>query len=124
MLRLNIRRPKLAGFIARKENNASGLLRITFKHIALPPDLSQDRQAQLRGLRPPKTHNPDVAIRGPRPHSKDIVTFALLFELPRFPRPAPPCNSLQLHVFPIAVSATYIPSRRSPNVNRLNVLYP
>src|SRR5882762_9265305 len=32
-----IRRPELAGFVARKENYAPGFLRITFKHNALPP---------------------------------------------------------------------------------------
>src|SRR2546426_1259996 len=37
VFRLNIRRPELAGLIARKEDDAPGFLRIAFKHIALPP---------------------------------------------------------------------------------------
>src|ERR1700693_1964439 len=38
MLGLYIGRPELAGFVARKKDDASGFLRITFKHNALPPD--------------------------------------------------------------------------------------
>ncbi len=37
VLRLNIRRPELAGFIARKKDDAPCFFRITFKHIALSP---------------------------------------------------------------------------------------
>src|SRR5271165_6112154 len=37
VLRLNVRRPELAGFIAREKDDAPCLLRITFKHIALFP---------------------------------------------------------------------------------------
>ena len=40
VLGLNIRRPELACFVARKEDYAPGFLRITFKHNALPPDAS------------------------------------------------------------------------------------
>src|SRR5579864_87936 len=36
MLRLDIRRPELAGFVACKENDAPCFLRIAFKHNALP----------------------------------------------------------------------------------------
>src|ERR1043165_3894068 len=36
MLRLDIRRPELAGFVACKEDNAPCVLRIAFKHNALP----------------------------------------------------------------------------------------
>src|SRR5580692_8960924 len=39
MLRLDIRRPELAGFIACEKDYAPGFLRIAFKHDALPPDL-------------------------------------------------------------------------------------
>src|ERR1700685_3800151 len=84
MLGLNIRRPKLAGFVARKENNASGLLRITFKHIALPPDFLPRPPGSAR--RSQSSRNPslvNVAISGPRPYCKDIETFVLLFELPK-----------------------------------------
>src|ERR1039458_10033097 len=38
MLGLYIRRPELACFVARKENDAPGFLRVTFKHNALSPD--------------------------------------------------------------------------------------
>ena len=38
VLGLDVRRPELACFVARKKNDASGFLRITFKHNALPPD--------------------------------------------------------------------------------------
>ena len=37
VLRLNIRRPELAGFIARKKDDAPCFFRIAFKHIALLP---------------------------------------------------------------------------------------
>src|SRR5258708_688937 len=37
VLRLNIGRPELAGFIARKKDDAPRFFRITFKHKALPP---------------------------------------------------------------------------------------
>src|SRR5437588_12774925 len=36
VLRLNVRRPELAGFVARKKDDAPGFLRIAFKHGALP----------------------------------------------------------------------------------------
>ena len=42
MLRLNIRRPELAGFVARKKDDAPRFFRITFKHKALPPWLPKD----------------------------------------------------------------------------------
>src|SRR5581483_4832617 len=36
VLRLNVRRPELAGFVARKEYDAPGFLRVTFEHMPLP----------------------------------------------------------------------------------------
>src|ERR1700722_2985694 len=39
VLSLNVRRPELAGFVAREKDDAPGFLRIAFKHNALPPDL-------------------------------------------------------------------------------------
>src|SRR5882724_10088764 len=39
MLSLDVRRPELAGFVAREKDDAPGFLRIAFKHNALPPDL-------------------------------------------------------------------------------------
>src|SRR5579863_7521279 len=39
VLSLDVRRPELAGFVAREKNDAPGFLRIAFKHNALPPDL-------------------------------------------------------------------------------------
>src|SRR5579863_6099831 len=41
MLCLNIRRPKLAGFITRKKDDATRLLRIAFKHITLSPEFQE-----------------------------------------------------------------------------------
>src|SRR5271167_3184132 len=41
MFCLNIRRPKLAGFVARKKDDAPRLLRITLKHKTLSPELSR-----------------------------------------------------------------------------------
>jgi len=35
---LNVRRSKLAGLVARKENDAPRFLRITFEHIPIPPE--------------------------------------------------------------------------------------
>ena len=35
---LNIRRPKLAGLVPRKEDDAPGFLRIAFEHIPIPPE--------------------------------------------------------------------------------------
>ena len=37
VLRLNIRRPELAGFVAREKDDAPCLFRITFEHITLFP---------------------------------------------------------------------------------------
>src|SRR5579872_6758901 len=37
VLGLDIRRPELTGFIARKKDDAPGFLCITFKHNTLPP---------------------------------------------------------------------------------------
>src|SRR5580698_8021452 len=54
VLSLDVRRPELAGFVARKENYAPGFLRITFKHIALPPDLP--RREKLRPLDLPQPY--------------------------------------------------------------------
>jgi hypothetical protein len=39
VLGLNIRRPELAGLVARKKDDAPGFLRIAFKHITLPPEI-------------------------------------------------------------------------------------
>src|SRR5579864_1829136 len=36
VLSFNIRRPELAGFVAREKDDAPGFLRIAFKHDALP----------------------------------------------------------------------------------------
>src|SRR5258708_1630921 len=47
MLGLNIRRPELACFVAREKDYASGFLRVTFKHNALPPDASGRKGADL-----------------------------------------------------------------------------
>ncbi len=45
VLRLNVRRPELAGFVAREKNYTPGFLRIAFKHnVPLPPDLSSGRE--------------------------------------------------------------------------------
>src|SRR5580704_5561825 len=52
VLRLNIRRPELAGFIAREKDDAPRLLRITFKHMALSPELSGSVPGQFRGPAP------------------------------------------------------------------------
>src|SRR5580692_13110707 len=52
VFRLNIRRAELAGFIARKEDNAPRLLRITFKHMALSPELSGSLTGQSGGPAP------------------------------------------------------------------------
>src|SRR5271166_6029387 len=37
VLGLYVRRPELAGFVAREKDDAPGFLRIAFKHNALPP---------------------------------------------------------------------------------------
>jgi hypothetical protein len=52
MFRLNIRRPELAGFIAREKDDAPRLLRITFKHMALSPELSGSFPGQSSGPAP------------------------------------------------------------------------
>ncbi len=52
MFRLNIRRPELAGFIAREKDDAPRLLRITFKHMALSPALSGSFLGQSGGPAP------------------------------------------------------------------------
>src|SRR5580658_8016572 len=39
VLSLDIRRPELAGFVACEKNDASGFLRVAFKHNAPSPDL-------------------------------------------------------------------------------------
>src|ERR1700680_4277239 len=52
MFRLNIRRPELAGFIAREKDDAPRLLRITFKHMALSPELSGSFLGQSGGPAP------------------------------------------------------------------------
>src|SRR5713101_866062 len=57
VLSLNIRRPELAGFIARKKDHAPCFFRITFKHKALPPWLSQGPQSCACG-RPLGNHWP------------------------------------------------------------------
>src|ERR1700751_2157980 len=43
MLRLNIRRPELAGFIASEKDDAPGFLGITFKHKTLSQVLGKNR---------------------------------------------------------------------------------
>src|SRR5882724_8849103 len=48
MFGFDIRRPELAGFVARKKDNAPSFFRITFKHKALPPWLSRDHDSSLR----------------------------------------------------------------------------
>src|SRR5438105_5748664 len=66
MLRLNIRRPELAGFVAREKDDAPGFLRITFKHKTLPRVLeTPDRLPPTRI--PPRTLWPllHYAIRVP-----------------------------------------------------------
>src|SRR5437588_4564373 len=66
MLCLNIRRPELAGFVAREKDDAPGFLRITFKHKTLPRVLeTTDRLSQARI--PPRTLWPlrHYAIRVP-----------------------------------------------------------
>src|SRR5271169_1715887 len=52
MFRLNIRRPELAGFVAREKDDAPRLLRIAFKHMALSPELSGRRRGQPGGPAP------------------------------------------------------------------------
>src|SRR5579862_175036 len=49
MLSLNIRRPELAGFVARKEDYASGFLRVTFKHMPIPLKLGPRRRLKPAG---------------------------------------------------------------------------
>jgi hypothetical protein len=54
MLGLNIRRPKLACFVARKKYYAPGFLRVTFKHDALPPDVpAEEARGPLSPYRNP-----------------------------------------------------------------------
>src|SRR5689334_7976004 len=50
MLGLDVRRPELAGFVARKKDDAPCFFRIAFKHKALPPWLPQG--SPLMRLRP------------------------------------------------------------------------
>src|SRR5260370_19060669 len=47
MLSLDVRRPELACFVARKEDDAPGFLVITFKHNALPPDVPAEEALGL-----------------------------------------------------------------------------
>src|SRR5208283_2591456 len=47
VLRLYVRRPELACFVARKKDYAPGFLRIAFKHNALPPELFRPRRRLL-----------------------------------------------------------------------------
>src|SRR6266481_6328858 len=47
VLCLYIRRPELAGFVARKEDDAPGFLRIAFNHNALPPDVPAEEALGL-----------------------------------------------------------------------------
>src|SRR5215469_15975602 len=54
VLGLNIRRPELAGFIAREKDDAPCFLRITFEHIApsprVPPAASLETPKELLAL--------------------------------------------------------------------------
>ena len=59
VLRFNVGRAELAGLITRKEDDAPGFLRITFKHIALP--LSSRGEVGQRA-RPPFHGNPSSPI--------------------------------------------------------------
>src|SRR5438552_17682430 len=59
VLRFNVGRAELAGLITRKEDDAPGFLRITFKHIALP--LSSRGEVGQR-TRPPFHSNPSSPI--------------------------------------------------------------
>src|SRR5579862_7261342 len=78
MLRLNIRRAELAGFITGKEDNASGFFRITFKHKALPPELPEKALlAKPADSGQACNHNATI--------SRENLSILLLIQLPRIP---------------------------------------
>src|SRR2546425_4492207 len=86
VLGLNVGRAELAGLITRKEDDAPGFLRITFKHIALP--LSSRGEVGQRA-RPPFHGNPSSPIplcnQGTnRPTIKSCNRLVLLLMAPQF----------------------------------------
>src|SRR5207248_854684 len=58
VLRFNVRRTELAGFIAREKDDAPGFLRIAFKHDALPLTFAVEKN--LWPLDLPEPHKPKI----------------------------------------------------------------
>jgi hypothetical protein len=83
VLRLDIGRPELAGFVACEKDDAPGFLRIAFKHNALPPDFPGRENVvrptyRTRSLILPTLFYRHYAIKGPQNQSTE--TFFQTFD--------------------------------------------
>ena len=81
VLGLNVRRPELAGFVAREKDDSPGLLRITLEHIARPPGPSWPGSMAPDPLMPDPTatplpySTPHYAIKRLKPKRTNRVPF-------------------------------------------------
>src|ERR1700757_2131169 len=77
VLRLDIGRPELAGFVASEKDNAPGFLRIAFKHNAFPLTFRRENLARPTDRTQSCSYSPlfyrHYAIKGPQNQSTETI---------------------------------------------------